>query len=374
VRPLKTLLITLLVLVSCKEKSPGPSSIYPIDFSPEAAKTINLSEFSQSVDYIPLETNSKCYINKIKKIKFFGDSIFIFNELGWNMGEILVFDLSGSFLFSFGQIGPGPEEIEDPRDIIKSDDSYLIWDRQKVSEFANTGKFKKKLFDAFVHGSEFFMESDYIYLYHGTEFPGLLTKYNLTGLLTDTLKPVDPGHLNTAFDGENVLYANNEYHLFAPAFDTVWTLAGNKIVPEYFLDFKNETTLEKFFKNVSYTDPLERLSALNSTQTSNVLRFLENDSYLFIKYIRSKKSLFKIINKSTHKHLDFITCINDIDNGIFDNPITMTNDYLVIPLEPLKIQKISGKNTSLPMTKLRQIGESIKENNNPVLMLCKLKL
>ena len=350
----------LLILVSCKEKSPGPSSIYPIDFSLEAAKTINLSEFSQSVDYIPLETNSKCYINKIKKIKFFGDSIFIFNELGWNMGEILVFNLSGSFLFSFGQIGPGPEEIEDPRDIIKSDDSYLIWDRQKVSEFANTGKFKKKLFDAFVYGSEFFMESGYIYLYHGTEFPGLLTKYNLTGLLIDTLKPADPSHLNTAFDSENVLYANNEYHLFAPAFDTVWTLAGNKIVPKYCLDFKKETTLEKFFKNVSYTDPLERLSALNSTQTSNVLRFLENDSYLFIKYIRSKKSLFKIINKSTHKHLDFITCINDIDNGIFDNPITMTNDYLVIPLEPLKIQKILGKNTSLPMTKLRQIGESIK--------------
>jgi hypothetical protein len=373
-RSLKTLLITILILVSCKDKSPVPSSIYPIDFSLEATKTINLSEFSQSVDYIPLETNSKCYINKIKKIKFFGDSIFIFNELGWNMGEILVFNMSGSFLFSFGQIGPGPEEIENPRDLIKFGDNFLIWDRQKISEFDKTGKFKRKLFDAFLHGNEFFVDSDYIYLYHGTEFPGILSKYDFNGFLIDTLKPTDPRHLNTAFENETVVYANNEYHLFAPAFDTVWTLNNNKIVPKYFFDFKEETTLEKFFKEVTYKEPLERLSALNSTPTSYVLTFLENDNYQFFKYIRSKKSSYKILNKRTDHQLDFVICINDIDNGIFDNPITINKDHLIIPLEPLKILKHLKNNPNMTMTKYRQIGESLKEDDNPALMLCKLKL
>jgi hypothetical protein len=368
------LLFTILFLGSCNQNPSEPHSISSIDLSLEAVKSINLSEFCQSVDYIPLETNSKCYINKIRKIKFFGDSIFIFNELGWNMGEILVFNMSGSFQFNFGEIGPGPEEIENPRDIIKFGNSYLIWDRQKISEFDKTGKFKRKMFDAFVHGTEFFIESNNIYLYHGTEFPGLLTEYDLSGSLIDTLKPTDPGHLNTAFENENVLLANKEYHLFAPAFDTVWKLNNNKIIPKYFLEFKGETTLEKFFKKVTYKDPLERLSALNSTPTSNVLTFLENDNHLFLKYIRSKKSSYKIVNKSTNHHLDFVICNNDIDNGIFDNPITMTNDYLVIPLDPLKMQKNLKNNPNLTMTKYRQIVESLKENDNPVLMLCRLKL
>lgn len=369
-----TLLFTILIFGSCDQKSPKIYTLSSIDLSHESVKTVNLSEFCYSVDYILLETNTKCYINKIKKVKFFGDSIFVFNELGWNLGEILVFNFSGSFLFSFGQIGPGPEEIENPRDIIKFYNSFLLWDRRKVAEFDNAGKFKKKIFDAHVHGYEFFTESDNIYLYHGTEFPGILTKYGLDGSLIDTLKSTKSSHLNTAFENENVTFANGEHHLFAPAFDTVWTLINNNIIPRYYFDFKGETTLEKFFNSFTNKDPLERLSALNSTPISHVLTFLENDNYLFLKYIRSKKSSYKVINKINNRYLDFVTSHNDIDYGIFDNPITLTNEYLVIPLDPMKMKLHIKNNTKQYLTKFQEISESLKETDNPVLMLCKIRL
>jgi|WetSurMetagenome_2_1015567.scaffolds.fasta_scaffold76670_2 hypothetical protein len=371
---LLTSLAITIVLVSCGQKKTEVPAFTTIDFSINAVQAINLSDFCSSVDYITLETRPDCIIKTVRKIKFFGDSIFILNELGWNMSEILVFDRTGSFLTKFGKIGSGPEEIDNPRDIIKFGDSYLIWDREKVAEFDKTGKFKKKMFDAFVHGSEFFTNSKNIYLYHGTEFPGILTKYDLNGTLTDTLKPTDPKHQNTSFEGENVVLAGNEFHLFAPAFDTVWTLNNNMIIPKYYLDFKDETTLEEFFKNVTTTDPMQRLSALNSTPTSNVLTFLENENYLFLKYKKTKSSSYKIINKKTNQKLDFTSCINNIDNGIFGNPIAITREEIVIPLESIKILKHFKKNTSLAKPKFKELCESIKEDSNPVIMLCKLDL
>ena len=368
---LASLVITI-VLASCSQKKSETPTFTSIDFSINAVQSINLSDFCSSIDYITLETKPNCIINTIRKIKFFGDSIFILNELGWNMSEIMVFNLSGKFLSNFGQIGSGPEEIDNPRDIIKFGDYYLIWDREKVAEFDKTGKFKRKLFNAFVHGSEFFTDSKNIFLYHATEFPGVLTKYELNGTLIDTLKPTDPKHQNTSFENENVVFADNEFHLFAPAFDTVWTINNNRIIAKYFLDFKDETTLEKFFKTVTYNDPMQRLSALNSTPTSNVLTFLENDNYLFLKYKRSKSSSYKILNKKTNQKLDFTNCINNIDNGTFGDPIAITQKEIIIPLESIKILKHFKKNTSLAKAKFKELCESIKEDSNPIIMICKL--
>jgi len=366
-------LFLIFVLASCHHHKQEPHALSSIDFTLPAAKSINLSEICSTIEYIKLETGSKCYINHISKIKFFGDSIFIFNELGWNMGEILVFNKSGKFLLEFGQLGEGPEEIENPRDIIRYGDSYLIWDRLKVSEFDHSGRFIKKLFSAFLHGNEFFSDSGNIYLYHGTEFPGMLTKYNKAGILTDTLRPANPAHHNTSFEGENVQYANNEFHLFAPALDTVWALNSPRIIPKYILDFKGEMTLEKFFKKVPFTNPPDMLAALNSTQTSNVLTFLENDSFLFLKYIRSRNSYFKLINKKSNRQTDFVNCKNDIDFGLFGIPIALTDDQLVIPLEPVKILRYLKDNGASAETKNIQAFNSIKESDNPILMLCKLK-
>jgi len=363
--------IGLLTLLTCCKDSDKSKDVSTIRFENNPKELINLSDICESINYIPLETNSKCYINKIEKIKFLGDSIFIINQLFGNLKEILVFDIKGKFIGNFGQVGPGPEEIESPRDIVKFNGAYLIWDRLKISEFDNHGNFKKKLFNAFFPGSNFFIYSDKIYLYHGTEFPGLISQFDFSGNLLKTYKPVDQNNISSTFQGENLNNINNEYHFFAPSLDTVWMFSDNQIRPKYVFDFMGEITLQKLFMKYSDKIPPEMAPILRANSPSYVLSFCESKNYIFLKYLKLNKQNYKLISKNKSTQIDFIKCNNNIDNGLFGTPISVSNDYFVISLEPTQILKHRDIVKNSGQSTFHIPGQTIKDNDNPILMLVK---
>ena len=366
-------LALVITIIACNRDSYNHKDIKSIRFESKPKELINLSDFCSSISYIPLETNSKCYITKISRIKFFGDSIFIINQLFWNMKEILVFDITGKFLGTFGQIGPGPEEIDNPRDVIKINDSYLIWDKLKIAEFDYKGNFKRKLFNAFIPGENFFVESNKINLYHGTEFPGLITQYDFEGNLLRTYKPIDPKKYSSTFEGENLINIDNEYHFFAPSFDTVWMFSNNQILPRYIFDFTGDITLQKLFMKYPDKIPPEMAPILKSNSPSYVLSFFESKNYIFLKYLKSNNQSFKVISKINSHQIDFKHCNNNIDNGIFGTPISSIDDNFVIPLEPIQILKHRDNFNSPEQSTFNMIGQIIKEDDNPVLMFIKFK-
>lgn len=342
-----------------------------IRFEKDPKNIINLSDVCSSVSYIPLETNSKCYINNISKIKFFGDSIFIINQLFMNVKEILVFDLTGKFLGNFGQTGAGPEEIDAPRDIVKFKDSYLVWDKLKIAEFSYKGNFKRKLFNAFVPGSSFFVESGTINFYHGTEFPGLISQYDFEGKLLRTLKPVNAKLIGSTFEGENLINVENEYHFFAPSFDTVWMFSNNQVLPKYIFDFAGNMTLQKLFMKFPDKIPPEMAHILDNNPYSYVLSFMESSNYIFLRCLKSDKQSFKVISKRNSQQIDFRKCNNNIDNGLSGTPISTFDDNFVIALEPVQILKHRNEFNSPSKSKFGIIEQNIKEDDNPVLMLIK---
>lgn len=367
-------LIVISIVLTCSCSRHHPSQDFEvIQFANNPIESANLSALCSSIEYIPLETNPRCLINNIVEIKFFGDSIFIINETGWNIKEILIFNTSGKFLGNFGDIGQGPEEIDSPRDIIRHSENFLIWDKRKVAEFDKEGRFTRKLFDAFLHGNKLFIDADMIHLYHATEYPGMITQYDFDGKLIDTIKPLSPDHINSAFEGENVTYTNHGYNLFAPSFDTVWTVKDNSIKPKYVFDFNGEMTLQVLFQNYAVNNPVEMIKILGSYQTSNVRTYLENEDHLLLLSFRARKRAYKIIRKENNQQLDFISCVNDIDNGLFETPITLSDSHMIIPLQPMKIIDHLKKNVPDKESPFGKMAQDIKETDNPVLMLCKLK-
>jgi|WetSurMetagenome_2_1015567.scaffolds.fasta_scaffold62911_2 hypothetical protein len=365
--------IIIISILGCKSKAYDGNSIKVICFNNKPIELIQMSDFVSSINYVPLETKSNCNINNITKIKFFGDSILIFNQIGLGFTDILVFDKSGKFLDTFGQSGPGPEEIDSPRDIVKFGESFLIWDRKKISEFDKKGKFVRKLLNAFTFGRNFFLDSNYILLYHGTELPGILSQYNLDGRLVNTFKPPEPKQISSTFGTENLFHVNGEYHMFSPSFDTVWTYSKSKLLPKYILDFGDDLTLQKLFNKYKETTPPQFLNVLNSNIFSNVDLFYESDDYIFLSYSKLKQQRKKLISKRNNRQLDFIFCNNNIDNGMFKAPISLFGDTLVILLEPIKILNQIKKNNSSAKTEFYKLGKSINQDDNPVLMFCKLK-
>ena len=363
---------SIFLICSCSRRETS-KDFGVIQFPNNPIESMNLSALCSSIEYIRLETSSKCLINNIDEIKFFGDSIFIINETGWNMKDILIFNTAGKFLGNFGEIGQGPEELDLPRDIIRYGENYLIWDRTKVVEFDKEGRFKRKLFEAFLHGNKFFIDSDMINLYHATEYPGMITQYDFNGNLLNTIRPLNPNHINSAFVGENVTHTDAGYNLFAPSFDTVWTIMDNKIKPRYIFDFDGEMTLQVLYQNHAVEYPPAMMKILGSNPTSNVLTYLENDDHLLLITLRNRKRAYKIIRKDDNRQLDFISCINDIDNGLFETPITLTENMMVIPLHPTKIIDLHKRKNSDVESPFVKLAQDIKETDNPVLMLCRLK-
>jgi hypothetical protein len=68
-------------------------------------KSVLLSTIGKELEYIPLETNSNCMIEKIQHITFSEDFMFIADYT-----KILQFDRKGKFLRQIGANGRGPGE------------------------------------------------------------------------------------------------------------------------------------------------------------------------------------------------------------------------------------------------------------------------
>jgi hypothetical protein len=368
-----SIFLLLLFLSGCSRTNQVLDSNSKIDFIKKPIEFLELSKFVSSINYVPLETNSKCNIKRISKIKFINDSIFIFNEIGWGITDILIFDKAGRFLSTFCQSGLGPEEIQSPRDLIENGQSILIWDRNKVAEFDKRGNFKKKLFNASFGGRNFFKDSCFIYLYHGTELPGVLSQFDTTGRLIMTFKPPISKKISSAFEGEALFCSNGEYHFFSPSVDTVWTLNESHLIPKYVFNFENDLTLQMLFQMHGDITPPEFQKIMNSNPFSHVFRFIESDNYLYISYSKLQKNGNKLIAKDSGHQIDFEFCINDIDNGIYGLPIAIFDDTLVMLLEPLKILKRIKSNSNPIKTEFDHLAETVSEDSNPVLMYCKLR-
>lgn len=112
-----SILLGVIVITSCNNsKNPRVADNkvvnstdlpYFIDIEKNLAETksIPLSSIGKQLDYIPLETNPNCMIERIQHISFSEDFMFIADY-----NKILQFDRKGKFLRQIGAKGRGPGE------------------------------------------------------------------------------------------------------------------------------------------------------------------------------------------------------------------------------------------------------------------------
>ena len=125
-RRLIIFLILLQVAVSCNERSEEKGDIKEIEISRayDQDDKVFLSEVADSITYISLETDTSCFIKKIrnpdKNIQFAKDRLFISDG-----NDLFSFKNSGKFLFKIGKQGKGPGEYY-------RIDNYTILNKQKL--------------------------------------------------------------------------------------------------------------------------------------------------------------------------------------------------------------------------------------------------
>ncbi|TFH34676.1 MAG: 6-bladed beta-propeller [Bacteroidia bacterium] len=400
-----TIYLILFIIVSCVNRTDNSEveDVYNrdlfffVDYEQiiDQEAQINLSELVSGVEYVRLETNDSCLLHRFADYHFTKDFIFVDN-----VTYILQFDREGNFIKQIGKPGRGPGEIGLIRILSVLDDQQLLvvqtnWAR-KLYYFSYVGEFIEsvKISDAW---NIVALPEERLLLFEGCvygqeEYMFLLT--NSEGDTTDVVL----NHYKWENKTGNVMTVG--YHLFYPFYrynksthfksmhnDTVYFERGDSITPEYLIDLGKYTLPQEYRPEVlstgtGFNEKSKGYRFATSLEANNIL-FIASQDYSTeeqynIIYNRPEGVGNLLIDKSGSPS----GLMNNFDGGLDFWPKGAVDDNtLFMPILPHQIigdknlAEFSGKETLDPEKKklFLEMVNSLSENDNPILMIVKLK-
>jgi len=340
------------------------------------------------VQYIPLETTKQNVLPEIKNIVF-GKSFFLIHSYA----NINMFRYNGLFVTKIGKEGRGPDEITVGHDIDinpKDESIYLVdgW-LQKFLVYNRDGKLMRSFKSPLKVAINFRITNDGILCYNDNN----MARTNNSFILTDTLGKVIMNYPNTykwqdktnrtvGYLHENLFYRfSNQLFKKEMYSDTVFVYRNKAFKPHLIIDVgKLRIT------------PEARTNAPVAYIIHNFLtpqKLFEWGDYIYYEFyfqpdgknegfslIASKVNNFRVLF-DPEKGL-----INDFDGGPNIMPQTVKdNNTLVAWIEAIQLKNYIASETfknSKPKypgkkKELEKLAKSLKETDNPVLVLVSLK-
>lgn len=364
---LKILIVLIAIGFGCSNKQQNPEHRNIVLKKNDNVEV--LSRFVSDLEYIELQYPADSLIGPVESLKLLGDDIIV-KQRNANKLNYLRFSEDGKFL---NEIGPDSEGVtlQTPQDILKYDDKFAVWDEDGVHSISESGNYIGKIVDTQQTGNSFFYSRNNFYLFHESNAPGYLSKYTRNGKLSEVYKAG-----NKQADDLNysrvIEMAEDSFHLFSPVNDTIFSFSKEQLSPQYLIQGESHPTIVNVLKNISDLDETEKLKYLHNNKHWVIKRYLENPNFIFVVYRLASDSHYLIIRKSDWKTTYFERAINDIDGGIWDYPMYLSDDdELYIPLGNYQIagHKILNKKRF----DFEDVMKKNLKNRNPVIMKCKLK-
>lgn len=381
---LRNILFISILLNSCHFDNENRNKIKSFNLKELPKNTeISLSGLGfVDIEYIPLETNEYCTIQKINELKV-GNEYFLLKHLD----RILKFTTTGSFVTKIGIEGRGPNEFLGilDIDIDKMDGSiYLISGSQrKFYIYNDKGKLIKTLqsplntvnfriveggilcYSMNISGT---IENSYTLIDNdGTIIKKFPNKY----LFKDKLQKYIIQNENLFYRFNNSLFKKEVYS------DTVYVFENMNFKPYLVID-QGERVITPKVRSDFNPEYLLR----NFITPLNLFEFGDYVYYEFLiypesySYIGSKANDFQVIFDTGYG----IT--NDIDGGPNILPKTIYDEYTIISwIDALELKKHIASDifrNSVPKypekkKELEKLAASLNETDNPVLILVRLK-
>jgi hypothetical protein len=336
---------------------------------------------------IPLETNESFYISDIDKMRYYDNKFFVFDEV--RSKKLLCFGKDGKFLYQVGTVGKAEGEYITPRDININpwkkrielydimNNKILFYDFQ--GRYIGYSKFGRKA------RAIALVDSISYAVFNDGEYNDL--PFNLFVTPIDSFKVQRPG---IPFQGQrDVMNGVNSFSDFGPntllAFslnDTIYEVTRNGAKPKYLIDYGNNRIPEEVLSK-RMDDIVNFLSDKNIP--GFISNLIETSEYLTFSYTYSSLSYNTVfIQKSSGRITNLFNPANDINYIPFKPPMCTMGDRFVSKIPAYEIvstyAEISKvKNNSPGMVnieaynKLKDIAQDLKEDDNPVLLVYKLK-
>lgn len=343
---------------------------------PQTESTIKLSQIAQGIKYIPLETNNNCLIGPSPRF-FLYDSIIVCCA----HHQIILFNSkNGKFIRNIGAYGKGPDEFINSSGCYVKNDSLVIcakgWDLSLL-EFNLNGKLiGRQKFHKTFDNIAWLKKDSYVLFY-----PKITNADRVQFEVIDAKTK----RINSTFYDNRPFKDTNKFTFFGAEF---YQFNNSLYVKEYFNDTifqidENRKVASIVFNSGKYSPPFYERETFDFTEYHSVRYILETNNLIFFKLNFKKETHFCYYDKRTRSV--FITNHSKKENNGFENDIdgfvpfchqTLNNkNELVGYVNPNQIRQWFNENPdkaaklSPELKKLKNINA----NNNPVLMIVKLK-
>lgn len=368
----------LLFLASCKNsENSAPDLIYQVNLERDISNisSIPLSYLGNKLEYIPLETDSKCLIRQISNISITDSFLFVSDY-----NRLLLFGRDGKFIRQIGSPGRGPGEYSKVRDFeidLDNKEVYVLEGR-KVLVYDFNGRFIRDFVLGFP-SNEFVINENNELVFQPINFAQTTDEQEYSwyfmnkngknkSKIPKILKRINGG---IAVQTSPLYMYNGILHFMEFGVDTLYSYENHEKKPYAIFN----PGILKF-----PPDPI-----LDEVVKSNgkiwIDNIMETNKFLFVKIynnvipLTSKRCVF---DKSTSRFaiLNDNGFTNDLDDGISFWPQYISDKNVMIDFADAfeLIKHLKNKNQLDGKTQsdqLQSILRNLTETSNPVILILK---
>lgn len=379
-----TLFLTVLLIIACQNDNKLSSDLLTYDLTDLSEATeIKLSELgAEDIKYIPLETDSGSLMFKIKKLVKINDA-YVINDYK----RIISFTSDGKFISQVGKKGRGPKEYSFANDFsVNSNGNVYILsdDEDKIYVYNLNGKFLK-YFNCPPQTTDIWNIDDAIFCFSANKNGTITNSFDIldnNGLVIRTFPNkyrYKPRKFYTVLSTECLLYKYQDETFVKEIFsDTVFKFKNDVITPAYIFNHTEELFPVKAREGKWGLEVFKKyIIQRKFFRTENNVYYeftYKGNSYGFLGTLKGNKNS-KLINLNKG-------IINDIDGGInFKFNLSDEDGTFIgwidshILKNHVTTEAFKNSTPKYPEKKkeLEKLANSLNENDNPVLMLVKLK-
>ncbi|HOU01875.1 MAG: 6-bladed beta-propeller [Bacteroidales bacterium] len=378
----------IIILGSCKSPEGG---LYQFDPRTIGKKEIALSELADDITYIPLDNSFP--INMIYYPRYFiGDNIY----LSERQSGVMIFDRNGRFIKKVGSKGRGPGEYAFCVNFSVDERSgtICVMDANVIKVYSKTGRFLRKIelreYSAGTDVLEFYNSEIFIPChpqYTGVKHEWIL--FDTLGNIIKTKERSTPEFTGNDLIPGGIYKYENKLYSWNPWSDTIFSLSPDFIPEPSFVISPGQHRLSReAYKRIEdaklYFKPYLILESKNNIFTRY---YWDNDLIIAVIDKKSGESHSTALIKGPAVFGDNILggIINDIDGGMRFQPqnyfVENDREYLEGLINPheikarVKTDEFKEFMAKYPEKKkvFEELAGSMKETDNPVLMVVRLK-
>lgn len=377
------------------------SAFFTIDFAEiiEHKRKVLLSEIAEDVEFIEFENSGKALLGNVLDIQLTPEFIFIRHS-----GSRLLtqFNRDGKFIRHIGTEGRGPKEYNLMRTFSLDEEKRLIYIQtnwtQKILVYNFKGEYIRTIKSPTatrlcnVWSRDSFMVSysppdfgNNLYSFIETSFSGDTTQKIKNHILWDKK---ENRSVTTSYWGRNEFYrVEGKLNMKDWYNDTVYTYnSENKIVPKFFIDLKEHKIPDDLIP--------EKMSGKPLPGQFYWVGVNESKDYIFIRYglhgfrktgegeygcvLFNKKIKDGVALKNHGEEYGFV---NDLNGGPDFKPRYSNDSLVFVDISALDMklylnsEKFTNQEVRFPerKEKLKDLGKTLKEDDNHFLMTINLK-